>query len=642
MRASGSSGAGGMVVNEVPGEGGFLNEIVTAFGTGSRIAGYRLEEQIGAGGMAVVFRARDERLDRLVALKMLAPALAADTAFRQRFIRESRAAAKVDDPHIIPVFEASEANGVLFIAMRYVPGGDVRSLMTREGRLSVGRVAAIISPVASALDAAHAAGLVHRDVKPANMLVDARPGRPDHVYLSDFGLSKGAMSSVGLTGTGQFLGTLDYISPEQIEGLAVDGRADQYALACATFELLTGAPPFPRAEATAVIWAHMSKPPPPVTSRRPDLPPAVDQVLARALAKSPADRFGTCREFADALRTALRLPHYDASPRSVPLEDRRPTEVASPGSGPAVSAIPAAAATVGADLQARDMGTSHPSATGPGPVRFRQEAGDAHGPQSVRRPRRFLPWVAAAVVVLLAAGGLAAAKYVHFGKPGSGGQPVAGASSPAASAGSSTPGRSSTAAPRPSPITSKAAKPLVTSPTKAQLFAENAVGPCLQTAWANAGYPNVFDQYTGNGVDQFSTGTLSDPTGNTAERTLISVRVYANGSVSDNPALDYWGCHPFRNNAASRLRAGDLSCEVIGGVSPEYTVYAEAHSGRVYVRSVQVSFYDSSPNDAYSPVQISPDVMVTPSHPLILQRPVPSVDVGAAAQPNGCTASPGD
>jgi serine/threonine protein kinase len=151
---------------------------VAGFGAGSRIAGYRLEERIGAGGMAVVFRARDERLTRLVALKILAPGLAADDHFRQRFVRESRAAAAVDDQHIIPVFEAGEAKGVLFIAMRYVPGGDARSLVRREGPLSAARAVAIISPVASALDAAHAAGLVHRDVKPANMLVDTRPGGP--------------------------------------------------------------------------------------------------------------------------------------------------------------------------------------------------------------------------------------------------------------------------------------------------------------------------------------------------------------------------------------------------------------------------------------------------------------------------------
>ena len=174
--------------------GDSVADVAAGFAAGSRVAGYRLEGQIGQGGMAVVFRAHDERLDRQVALKILAPALAADDAFRQRFIRESRAAAAVDDPHIIPVFEAGEAAGVLFIAMRYVGGGDMRTLMDREGPLSAARAAAIVSPVASALDAAHVAGLVHRDVKPANVLVDAQPGRPDHVYLSDFGLSKGAAS----------------------------------------------------------------------------------------------------------------------------------------------------------------------------------------------------------------------------------------------------------------------------------------------------------------------------------------------------------------------------------------------------------------------------------------------------------------
>ena len=299
---------------EVPGDASGLPTGVTV---GSRVAGYLLEEQVGEGGMAVVFRARDERLDRLVALKVLAPALAADADYRERFLRESRAAAAVDDPHIIPVYEAGEAGGVLFIAMRYVPGRDVRTLLRREGPLSAGRAAAIISAVASALDAAHAAGLVHRDVKPANMLMDARAGRPDHVYLSDFGLSKPALAATGLTHTGQFLGTLDYVAPEQLGGQPVDGRSDQYALACAAFELLAGSPPFHREDAMAVMYGHISQPPPPLTSQRPDLPAAADQVLARALAKAPADRYATCREFADALRGSLGLPPYAQVPGEV-------------------------------------------------------------------------------------------------------------------------------------------------------------------------------------------------------------------------------------------------------------------------------------------------------------------------------------
>jgi serine/threonine protein kinase len=283
--------------------------LLTGLEPGSRIAGYRLEEQIGAGGMAVVFRARDERRGRLVALKIMTPALAADERFRERFAREAQAAAAVDDPHILPFYEAGEFEGLLYMAIWLVRGGDVKSLLTRAGPLPPARVASIISPVASALDAAHAAGLVHRDVKPANMLLDSYPGRPDHVYLSDFGLSKAAQAT-GLTGSGQFVGTPDYTAPEQIAGRAVDGRADQYGLACAAFELLTGTVPFHLSEGVAAIYAHLSKPPPALTSLRPDLATAADPVLARALAKSPGDRYPDCREFADALRHALGAGRY--------------------------------------------------------------------------------------------------------------------------------------------------------------------------------------------------------------------------------------------------------------------------------------------------------------------------------------------
>jgi serine/threonine protein kinase len=283
---------------------------VHAFFPGSRIAGYRLGEQIGRGGMAVVFRAQDERLGRQVALKILSPALAADETFRHRFILESRSAAAVDDPYIIPVFEAGEADGVLFIAMRYVPGGDVDALLKQMGPLPAERAAAIISGVASALDTAHAAGLVHRDVKPTNMLLDTRVGRPDHVYLSDFGLSKGALSSANLTGVDRFMGTLHYCAPEQIQGRRVDARTDEYALACTAFELLSGRPPFSQHEASAVIYAQLKEPPPRLAPRRADLPAAVDDVLLRALAKAPEDRYASCGEFADALRMALGLQRY--------------------------------------------------------------------------------------------------------------------------------------------------------------------------------------------------------------------------------------------------------------------------------------------------------------------------------------------
>ena len=305
------------------------------FPVGFRIAGYRLTEQIGRGGMAIVYRAQDERLNREVALKVLAPSQAADGAFRQRFIQESHAAAAVDDPNIIPVFEAGEAAGVLFIAMRLVRGGDVRSLVRRDGQLPVQRAVRIMAAAASALDTAHAAGLVHRDIKPANMLLDVRPGRPDHVYVSDFGLSKSSLGSGGLTGSGQFLGTVDYAAPEQLSGKHVDGRADQYALGCTAYELLCGQPPYRRDQGLAVIYAHMTAPPPQPTRVRPDLPAGADDVFRKVLAKDPADRYGSCQEFADALRQALGLgSQADETGRRADGGHRR-----GPGSGRIVSRV---------------------------------------------------------------------------------------------------------------------------------------------------------------------------------------------------------------------------------------------------------------------------------------------------------------
>src|SRR5215470_10318642 len=240
---------------------------------GSLLAGYRCEEEIGRGGMAVVYRAYDDHLDRRVALKVLAPDLARDEVFRARFIQESRIAAAAEHPNIIPVFSAGEADGVLYIAMRYVPDGDVRTLIDRVGPLPAARACALIAQAASALDAAHARGLVHRDVKPTNMLLEISPrtNRPDHLYLSDFGLAKPSAAS-GLTATGQFFGTVDYVAPEQIQGEPLDGRTDQYALACAAFEMLSGFPPFQRENAMAAISAQLSDPPPSLSARVPGLP----------------------------------------------------------------------------------------------------------------------------------------------------------------------------------------------------------------------------------------------------------------------------------------------------------------------------------------------------------------------------------
>ncbi|MDR2985813.1 MAG: protein kinase [Nocardiopsaceae bacterium] len=300
---------------------------------GDRVAGYLLEQQIGQGGMAVVYRAYDERLDRRVALKVLAPSLAADSAFRTRFIRESLAAATVEHPHIIPVYDAGDAGGCLFISMRYVQGGDVRSLLAGGRALPPARAWNIITQVASALDMAHSRNLVHRDVKPANMLIDdsarAVPGQAstgranngangaghdvsssgsvaDHIYLSDFGISKQAVAS-DLTSTGQFVGTLDYIAPEQIEGRALDGRADQYSLACAAYEMLCGVPPFGGPNVFALINAHLSEPPPSARKEQPVLAPGVDRVLAKAMDKAPGGRYASCALFAADLGRAIGL-----------------------------------------------------------------------------------------------------------------------------------------------------------------------------------------------------------------------------------------------------------------------------------------------------------------------------------------------
>jgi len=295
---------------ETPGHASWM---LGGLAPGSVVGGFRVESRLGAGGMAVVFQARDEGLDRVVALKVLAPALAQDADFRERFIRESRAAARVDHPHIIPVHAAGEDGGVLYLAMRFVPGGDLRSVIQREGPLSGERAAYLLSSVASALDAAHAADLVHRDVKPANILIDTSPGRPDHPYLSDFGLAKVTSSTAPMTETGQFLGTPDYVAPEQISGQPAGPQTDQYALACVAYTVLSGSLPFARGTSMAVLWAHMYDSPAPVSARRRDLRPAVDGVLERALAKEPARRFTSCGEFAAALRDALGPGPYAGS-----------------------------------------------------------------------------------------------------------------------------------------------------------------------------------------------------------------------------------------------------------------------------------------------------------------------------------------
>ena len=272
---------------------------------GTEFAGYRIEALLGRGGMSVVYRAENARLGNKVALKLLADELADDESFRERFVRESRTAATLNHPNIITIYDAGDWEGVLYIAMRYVDG-DLKAYLRREGPLAPDHALSVAAQVGSALDAAHARGLLHRDVKPANILLDlGEPGAPPLAYLADFGLTKHLESRSGITASGQFVGTIDYMSPEQIEGRDVDSRTDIYSLGCVVFETLAGATPFRRETDVAVLWAHMRDDPPPLSELRPDLPRELDGVIGRAMAKLPEERYGNCRDLASDLRHVL-------------------------------------------------------------------------------------------------------------------------------------------------------------------------------------------------------------------------------------------------------------------------------------------------------------------------------------------------
>jgi serine/threonine protein kinase len=331
-----------------------------------QIAGYRIEARVGRGGMGEVYRAVQLDLGRRVALKILAPQLAADDRFRRRFLRESRIAASIDHPSIIPIYQTGEQGDLLYIAMRYVDGPDLATLLRREGRLEPARVLAIMAQVASALDAAHERGLVHRDVKPANILLTTgRAGSDGHCYLCDFGLIKQVDSeqvASALTATDQFVGTIPYVAPEQIEGTAVDGRTDVYSLGCVLFHCLTGSVPFEGTNDVEVVFAHLGKPPPPLSARAPDLPPAMDAVVARAMAKSKDDRWPTCSSLVAALTTHLPLvpphpsPPAEATTRSMPHPAA--SAAATAGAAGGGSAVPTPAAAGG--------GSAVPDPTGGG------------------------------------------------------------------------------------------------------------------------------------------------------------------------------------------------------------------------------------------------------------------------------------
>jgi WD40 repeat protein/tRNA A-37 threonylcarbamoyl transferase component Bud32 len=287
---------------------------------GTELAGYRIESLLGFGGMSVVYLAEDLRLKRRVALKLLASSLAEDESFRERFLRESELAASIDHPNIVPIYEAGASEALLFIAMRYVEGRDLKERLQR-GRLDPGDAIGILAQVASALDAAHARGLVHRDVKPSNVLLDtgARPDGSDHVYLADFGLTRRVFEEAGIGDDGHLIGTIDYVAPEQIAGEEVDGRADVYSLGCVLYECLVGQPPFRRDSDLAVVFAHLETESPAPSAGRPELPAALDAVIARALAKDPEQRYPSCGELA---RAALAVAVDEASRRLVDVASR--------------------------------------------------------------------------------------------------------------------------------------------------------------------------------------------------------------------------------------------------------------------------------------------------------------------------------
>src|SRR6185312_2768695 len=289
--------------------------------------------------MGVVYRAVQLDLDRSVALKLIATQLAEDGSFRERFVRESRLAASIDHPNVIPIYYTGEHEGELYIAMRYVEGNDLRTLVRAAGRLDPGRAVAIVAQVGNALDAAHERGIVHRDVKPANVLL----GAGDHAYLTDFGLTKRISSQSGNTRAGGWVGTLGFVAPEQIRGERVDARADIYALGCVLFHALAGGAPYQRDSDEATLWAHLHDDPPALRASAPDAPPALQAVIDRALAKDPADRFQSAGDLGRAALAAVGREDPRRGERVVARGDAAPVEAdtaASPDQAPTVLADP--------------------------------------------------------------------------------------------------------------------------------------------------------------------------------------------------------------------------------------------------------------------------------------------------------------
>ena len=312
----------------------------TELSAGDEFAGYRIVRQLGRGGMGILYLAVEPGLDRRVALKLIAPEAAADQVFARRFAEESRIAASIEHPNVVPIYAAGEEDGVPYIAMRYVAGSDLARRIEREGRLEPRLAAELIAQVGNGLDAIHAAGLIHRDVKPANVLLSGAAGE-EHAYITDFGVARNVATESGLTQTGRFVGTLDYVAPEQISGGTIDARVDVYALGCLLHKLLTGEVPFPREAEAARLYAHLNDPPPAPSLLAPEVPMALDDVVVRAMSKQPEDRYPSAGDLGRAALAALSGEAVTVPERTVATgaAATRETETVAP-SEPAPRAAP--------------------------------------------------------------------------------------------------------------------------------------------------------------------------------------------------------------------------------------------------------------------------------------------------------------
>lgn len=335
---------------EEPAESGPFSgsSIVIDQRVGAEIAGYIIEDAIGRGGMGVVYRATRLKDSQRVALKLMLPELAANIDFRDRFMDEAEVTPFIDHPNIVPIYESGEADGELFIAMKLIDGMDMKRLIRQETRLTPRRAMDLLGQTASALDAAHEHGIVHRDVKPQNIMVSKRLEQTEQVFLTDFGLIRPVGSESTASRTGQIFGSIQYMSPEQIEGSGDDGRGDVYSLACVAYECLTGVIPFERPNEVGVIWAHIHDDPPRVTDVVSNLPGGLNSVIRQGMAKHPDDRFLTCGEFIVALREGLKRKSRDLVTRPLrPLIARIPRakterEVWAPNFFPELSRVRAA------------------------------------------------------------------------------------------------------------------------------------------------------------------------------------------------------------------------------------------------------------------------------------------------------------